>query len=176
MPNDILRYEEWLYSLIELGNNLSEYGQLLLYLSGKAFTWTVKKDADRAAHGYELRRSFSDYFYVQEDFWVGKMPEPCSILEMMIALAMKCDDIIYDPKFGNRTPEWFWMMIDNLGLSGMDRLNFDKDYCDEIIERFLKRRYLRDGRGGLFRTRYSQIDMRKSEIWYQANVWLEENF
>ena len=95
---------------------------------------------------------------------------------MMISLSMKIDDVIFDPTYGDRTSEWFWIMIKNLGLDCMSKYDFDKDYCEDIIDRLLKRRYLRDGRGGLFITKNPKIDMRKAEIWYQANVWLEENF
>lgn len=98
------------------------------------------------------------------------------MLEMMIALAISCDNVIFDPEYGERTANWFWMMIKNMGLEEMDKYNFDRDYCDEVVDRMLKRRYLRDGRGGLFVTKNPKIDMRKAEIWYQANTWLEENF
>lgn len=159
-----------------MSDYLERYADLLLYLSGKPFTWSMKRDQDRARNGLALRKNFSEYSEVDPDFWVGKMPDQCSMLEMMIALAMACDDIIFDPDYGTRTAEWFWMMVDNLGLSNMDKYFFDKEYCDEVVDVMLKRRYFKNGRGGLFTTRNPKIDMRKAEIWYQANVWLEENF
>ena len=169
-------YQEWLYSFIDLGDKIHDYESLLLYLSGKQFTWSVKHDGNRAEDGYALRESFASTFDIHDDFWIGRMPDHCSMLEMMIALAMRADDIVYTPDEGERVSYWFWEMVDNMGLASMDRYNFDKSYCDEVIDRLLKRRYLRDGRGGLFHTNDPKIDMRKSEIWYQMNVWLEENF
>ena len=33
----------------------------------------------------------------------------CSVLEMMIALAIRCEEhIMDDPDVGNRTGQWFW--------------------------------------------------------------------
>ena len=168
MPNDATSlYQEWLYSRIEFGENIQDYGQLLLYLSGVEFTWTIKHDGDRAEDGHYLRSEFGSDIDI---------PVYCSVLEMMIALAIRCDEIIYDPEYGDRVGLIFWCMVDNLGLTEMDKFNFDKDFCDEVITTFLKRRYLRDGRGGLFVTRNPKIDMRKSEIWYQMGTWIEENF
>lgn len=172
----IRRYQEWLYDFIQLNDYVNKYGQLLLYLSGQKFTWSVHHDDNRAKDGNALRKEFSSFYKLPDDFWIGKIPEECSLLEMMIALSMRCDDVIFTPENGDRYNLWFWEMIKNIGLDEMDKFNFDKAYCDEVVDRLLKRRYLRDGRGGFFRTRNPKIDMRKAEIWYQMNVWLEENF
>lgn len=166
----------WLYEFIEYNNVSTNYDDLILYLSSKPFIWSVKRDEDRAKKGLELRDIFADSYGFDRKFWTDFMPEKCTMLEMMIALSKSCENIICDPEYGDRTAKWFWMMVENLGLSEMDKFNFDRDYCDEVVDRMLKRRYLRDGRGGLFVTKNPKIDMRKAEIWYQANVWLEENF
>lgn len=177
MLDDLInKYQEWLYGFIDLSDKIDRYSQLLIYLSGKKFTWSVRHDGNRAEDGYALRENFASAFGLNEDFWVDRMPEHCSMLEMMIALSIRADDIVYTPEEGERTAYWFWEMVDNMGLDEMDKFGFDRIFCDEIIDQFLNHRYLRDGRGGLFRTRNPKIDMRKSEIWYQMNVWLEENF
>lgn len=42
---------------------------------------------------------------------------PCSVLEMIIALAIRLEEhIMDDPDIGNRTGQWFWDMIVSLGL------------------------------------------------------------
>lgn len=177
MSSDFIGYyKDWLYDYIDPDGELrNRYGQLLLYLSGKPFTWSVQFDGNRAEDGRALRDEFAAAFGI-DDVLNSVMPDRCSVLEMMIALAMRCDDIVYTPEDGDRTSKWFWLMIDNLGLSDMDKFNFDKDICDEIVNRFLLRRYLRNGKGGLFVTQNPEIDMRKAEIWYQMNEWIENNF
>ena len=75
--------------------------------------------------------------------------------------------------FGDRTQQWFWGMIRSLELNGMTDDNFDKDIAEDIIERFLDRRYKPDGRGGLFTIRNCRRDLRKIEIWIQLLWYLD---
>lgn len=164
-------YKDWLFDIIRFDDYCDRYERLLLYLSGRQFTWFVDHDDNRAEDGFALRWKFSD-----EDFWTGRLPSRCSVLEMMIALSMRCEDAVYDPEEGDRVALWFWDMIENLGLMGMDNVGFDREYCRKVVDRLLERRYEKNGAGGLFRTKNYEIDMRKSEIWYQMNIWLGENF
>lgn len=83
---------------------------------------------------------------------------------------------MYDPDLGDRTSEWFWDMIVNLGLDRMDDWGFDYDSFDETMERLLNRKYDKNGYGGLFYIEGTRIDMRKTEIWYQLNYWLRSRF
>ena len=167
----IEEYKDWLFDWIRYDDYCDRYERLLLYLSERPFTWSVDHDENRAEDGFALRWKFSD-----EDFWVGRLPSRCSVLEMMIALSMRCEDVVYDPEEGDRVAIWFWTMIDNLGLMDMDNEGFDRAYCRDVIDDLLDRCYERDGRGGLFRTINTHINMRKSEIWYQMQTWIEENF
>lgn len=164
-------YKDWLFDIIRFDDYCDRYERLLLYLSGRQFTWMVDHDENRAEDGFALRWKFSDV-----NFWTGRLPSRCSVLEMMIALSMRCEDVVYDPEEGDRVALWFWKMIKNLGLFGMDNAHFDKNCCREIVDDLLERQYGRNGEGGLFRTSNPRINMRKSEIWYQMNVWLGENF
>lgn len=62
----------------------------------------------------------------------------------------------------------------SLGLGSMDDTEFDRDYVDMVLKRFLARDYQRNGRGGLFTVDDSRQDMRSTEIWYQLNCYLRE--
>ena len=169
-------YREWLFDIIRFDDYCDRYERLLDYLSGVEFTWLVDHDCNRAEDGFALRWKFASENYVDEDFWIDRLPVPCSVLEMMIALSMRCEDIVFDPDQGCQVAKWFWKMVKNIGLGDMSNTKFDKAFCDICVDGLLKRRYCRNGKGGLFRTKRPKIDMRKSEIWYQMNVWLEENF
>ena len=98
---------------------------------------------------------------------------PCSVLEMMIALALRCDAFMDDPEIGERTSQWFWDMIINLGLGYMIDEKYDEYVVDEIIRRFLDRDYEPDGKGGLFRIKRCMYDLREVEIWYQLCWYLD---
>ena len=93
---------------------------------------------------------------------------------MIIALAIRCEECIMDdPKYGNRTGQWFWGMISNLGLGGMTDYNYKEIVVDRKIDIFLDRKYDPDGRGGLFTIRNCEFDLRDVEIWRQLCYYLD---
>jgi hypothetical protein len=93
---------------------------------------------------------------------------------MMIALSIRLEeDFMDDPLYGNRTGQWFWQMVVNLGLGSMTDERFDRRYVRERIDIFLNREYKPDGEGGLFILRDCKYDLRDVEIWYQLNWYLD---
>lgn len=160
-------YFDWLYNLVCEGRyheNLS-YHKLLRKLFDTEFTYTIRKDRSRASDGVDLRWRFA------EEYGIDDLPRyfidpPCGILEMMIALALRCEETIMDdPQVGNRTGQWFWGMISNLGLGYMSDGRFDEKEADIILYRFLNRDFEPNGRGGLFTVRNCEYDLRRVEIW-----------
>jgi hypothetical protein len=93
------------------------------------------------------------------------------MLEMMVALAINCEErIMDDAAYGNRTAQWFRNMVVNLGLGPMVDSEYDDIYVGTVIDRFLRRAYEPDGRGGLFRIPNFDGDLRREEIWRQL-LW-----
>jgi hypothetical protein len=133
-------------------------------------------DGNRAEDGMDLRYRFGYINSLEEpEIAVYLDDRPCSILEMMIALAIRCEEqIMGDPDIGDRTGKWFWMMIDNLGLSNMDDNHYDENYINKVIRRFLDRAYDKNGNGGLFKIKGFHNDIRNVEIWYQMMWYLDE--
>lgn len=166
-------YFEWLCKLIDskrFSRHIS-YRKLLMRLHDIEFTWTVPHDDNRADDGIQLRRRFAlDY----EDRTLSNyISGPCSVLEMMVALAIRCEETIMDDAaMGNRTGQWFWGMIHNLDLNSMTDSKFDRNYVDDAIARLLNREYEPDGRGGLFTVKRCTRDMRTVEIWCQLSWYL----
>ena len=172
-------YFEWMYQLVcdERGAEGPSYRKLLYLLHDTDFFYTIPMDGNRAEDGTDLR-----YRFGYENAYEGPMiatyldDRPCSVLEMMVALAIRCEEhIMCDPDIGNRTGQWFWNMIDNLGLSGMDDLQFDRNYAKRVVQKFLNREYKRNGEGGLFTVKHYRMDLRSVEIWYQMCWYLDEN-
>lgn len=79
-----------------------------------------------------------------------------------------------DPEYGNRTGQWFWNMVNSLGLGSMTDDRYDAYSIDRTIEIFLDREYDADGQGGLFTVRHCDEDMRNVEIWTQLCWYLND--
>ena len=179
MNNEINKeYFVWMYNLVcndKYYTKLS-YHKLLYSLYNTDFTYIVARDKNRADDGRELRYRFGyDNGYSKDVIAKSLDTVPCSVLEMMIALAIRCEEsTMSDTRFGDRTAQWFWGMVNNLGLGDMYDRNFDKRYVLESIDIFLNRKYEPNGKGGLFTLRHSDYDLRKMEIWYQLCNYLDE--
>lgn len=181
---DILRkeYFDWMYELIcdDRRSKRRSYKKLLYHLHNIEFIYIVKMDDNRAKDGENLRYRFAcdrpGCHSCNRDQIISALDdEPCSVLEMMIALALRCEEqIMEDLDIGNRTGKWFWDMVFNLGLGDMSDSRFDIQYVDEVIGRFLNREYEENGKGGLFTVERCGYNLREVEIWYQMLWYLDE--
>lgn len=166
MRNDLREeYFEWMYDTVCKGRFAKEnsYRELLTYLHSVEYTWILSDDVNRAEDGEEgLRWRFAYENHIQIRH---ELDGPCSVLEMILALAYKCEEIMDDAAVGDRTVQWFWKMINNLGLSGMTDRRFDLLYVEDTVQRFLNREYEPDGHGSLFVIRNCRYDLRDVETW-----------
>ena len=173
--NVTIDYFDWMYNLVcrnRYSKNIS-FKKVFSYLNDTKFTYSIRIDLNRAKDGTELRRRYANEFKIANIY--DRICGPCSVLEMMIALAIRCEETIMDDEnFGDRTDQWFWDMMKNLGLGHMDDDEFDEEYVSDVITRFLNRDYEPDGRGGLFFVRNCDIDLRDVEIWIQM-LWYLDN-
>jgi len=143
---------------------------LLSYLHDVEFVYSIPKDANRANDGIDLRYR---YAYDLLDDPRRELGGPCSVFEMMVGLAIRCESFMDDTAYGDRTGQWFWGMITNLGLGHMTDSKFDEREADVIIDRFLNREYEPNGKGGLFTVRNYDEDLRDVEIWNQLCYYLD---
>ena len=157
------------------------YSALLKRLYELEYTWILPEDGNRAENGCNLRVRFEETSgmecradYVED--W------PCSILEML-ALATRIDDLImYDFSAGDRTADWFWEMIENMGLYTCTDSEWKhaprqvSEYVNERVDIFLNRKYGPDGTGGsIFPVPgLRDLDFRNEEIWLQMYRYFNE--
>ena len=169
-------YFDWLCEVIDYGGKTKFYKRTLKLLHHIDFSYTIPKDANRFEDGIDLRYRYGYEHHIDYPEIADILDsKPCSVLEMMVALALRCEEhIMYDAEKGDRQSKWFWKMFDNLGLKEMTNSNFDEDYILDSVERFLRRDYDADGTGGLFTTSDPTKDMRTEEIWYQLMWYLND--
>ena len=172
-------YFEWMIRLVcdgKYSRRLS-WRKLFRLLHETEFIYILEMDANRADDGTDLRYRFAYEAHLDaKEVETALDNRPCSLLEMMVALAQRCEEhITDDPESGNRTGKWFFEMIESLGLLEMDDESFDKVAAADILVRFMRREYLPSGQGGLFTIGSDRYDMRTAEIWYQMMWYLNEN-
>ena len=175
-------YFKWLSDIVckDLFSEEISYNKLLVYLHSTEFRWpkSLPMDRNRAEDGIDLRYRFTyqhPNLGVQADRYIHG---PCSVLEMMIALAKRCENsMMADEDFGDRTSVWFWKMFNNLGLNKYPDDIWNESIEDEVIKIisiFLNRQYDYCGNGNLFKFDNPKYDVRELEIWDQMNYYMSE--
>lgn len=169
-------YYEWLCDLVcpnrEYLDEDSRYDMVLSKLYNKLYTYVIPRDANRYEDGISLRHRFE--YETGEKY--SEFGRNCNVLEMMIALAFRCEDIMDDPAYGDRIYFWFWKMMNSLGLGDMDDSNYNEEYVDFVLDRFLNHTYNPDGKGGLFTIPGCGQDLRDVEIWCQMCWYLDKYY
>ena len=157
-------YYCWLESLVNDGS----HSILIRYLFDVEYRWQMILDQNRSAGGLNLRTKFA----YEHSIDIRDVSEgPCSVLEMLIALAYNMTDILEE-----EPGTWFWVLLTNLGLDQFDDRHFDEREANYILETWLDRRYACNGHGSIFPlTRYFG-DCRNLDTWGQMNAWIAENY
>lgn len=173
-------YFEWLCRLVcgDTRYNRLSHKKLLSFLHDTEFTFLIDMDENRALDGIDFRYRFGhEYDYSRDTIMKYLDDRPCSVLEMMVALAFRVEEqIMDDSDYGDRTGQWFWNMIVSLGLGDMDDSKFVSGYTYHVISKFLERRYESNGKGGLFTIDNCPYDLRDMEIWAQFMWYLDGIF
>lgn len=171
-------YFTWMFNIICGVKEIDarQYIKLLSHLYEREFVYILMRDGNRASDGIDMRyRAGRTLGLTDPEVCYGLDYRECSLLEMMVALSIRCEEsIMNDPDIGDRTGVWFWTMIQNLGLLDMTNENYDQDVVDKILDRLENRQYEPDGTGGLFIVKHPRRDMRLVDIWYQLNWYLCE--
>jgi len=112
-------YFLWLCKLVGVEKGEDTYYMLLKRLHSKEFSWYVPNDDNRASDGIKLRDTWVDTAglgYYELDILEG----PCSVLEMLIGLSFRINEILSDADSTDDVGPWFWEMVNNLGLGSFN--------------------------------------------------------
>ena len=169
-------YLEWLYSqvgIVQNRNPARSHWQLIQQLYTKQYYWFIPNDDNRVEDGKALRDAFLNEtgFQLNDPYGTWATIE-CSMLEMLIALAQR---VAFESD--GQSAEWFWRLMHNLELDGYTDNLYGNDVSmevNEVLDRLNNRTYAASGVGGLFPLRRTNIDQRKTELWYQKEAYLLE--
>lgn len=162
-------YLTWLYEQIAVSTPKA-YWKLARQMYTKEFVWFIPNDDNRAEDGRYLRYEFLDEKGLED-------PDPdwmqlgCSMLELFIGLSRRLSF-----QAGGEPCDWFWVMVDNVGLRFSDRQKYPEGFVDEVLDNIIWRMYEPNGAGGLFPLNHSRRDQTQVELWYQMSDYLIERY
>lgn len=176
MDEEFDGYFLWLCDLVNA--DMSRYQELLWILHYTDFTWCMDLDESRAIEGLALRERW--YNLNPYDDWIVFLEKDCSVLEALIGLALRVEDMLSDVNTGDRTRVWFWGMIRNLGLKPYTNERCLTYYTASIdiqmiVSKWLNREFDADGTGSPFPIAHPTRDQRELSMIYQLYDYLSDN-
>ncbi len=170
-------YFKWLTDIFE--ESFPELDRLAAMMHVNVFERRVGRDVNLAIDGEALRTFFLDEYAaldIDPSASNGFLTEPCSWLEMLIALSRHLD-FLYD----EGVQFHFTQIVSNLGLGYiLDRRDkrfdrIDQQAVDDVCERIDRNQFGPDGEGGLFPLeKHDHPDQRGVEIWEQQAAYFRE--
>lgn len=172
-------YFLWLCETVDA--DLTRYSELLYILHDTDFVWVVPQDESRETEGLMLRESFYNLDNSQD--WIMFLDKPCSVLEVLIPIAHRMNDILESEDSSDMTRVWFWELIRNLGLKKYSNIRLEyEDREDDLIDihlilsSWMNREFEPDGTGSIFPLKSPTKDQRERTIIYQMYDYLFENY
>ena len=170
-------YFKWLGSLIkDSDQDKKPYSFLINQLHHTTFYSLVPNDDNRGKDGENLRVRFMEHYESHVQPLYGRS---CTLLEMLIALAFRMNEIMIGEPFELSVSECFWLFIRNLDLEWHYDMSEYDDHTKRIeinVKRFLERTYDYNGIGGIFPLKKAKRDQRTTEIWGQMADYLLEKY
>lgn len=171
------RYYIWLLNQIDFDSH-SNYSNLLEYLHNKNYIWENPMDENRAEDGLRLRTIFEDETDYDD---YSALVRPCSVLEMLIAFAIRINVDVMDEAYS--TAHWFWLMLENLGIfdGKMGCLDCtDGQFDAEIVEKLLNGWLKHDENltKSIFKSgkNYQKSGKNGQDEWSLMQTWISEHY
>lgn len=182
--NETERWNEYIATGVEDPLNKYRKDTFYHYLFELKFIPRNEYDASRADAGTDLRWQFMSSYKLEENIDKDILALAlqrlgnCSMLEMMVALAIQVEDVMSDPNYPDRTSYWISRMVRSLGIGGWYEKTCDAipDWREQVkthIDRFNDGDYDANGEGGLWVLYHEPTDMRTLNIWDQTLLMMK---
>lgn len=155
------------------------YEKLIYTLVGMQFVPYDRMDQNRLTDARDLKYRFARSKHFPEELMDETLKSfGGSVLEVLVALSLR---IYEETTSGFPTPikpaDLFWTMIETMHLENQVDPDFDEKYVLASVQRMMIHDFKRNGDGGLFQiSDDSPHDMRKADMWYQAQWWVTEQW
>lgn len=175
-------YFRWLCELVCAEGMDHSYLILCRKLFDQPFEVKLEMDQNRVGDAKTLRQEYAKDASEEDLSDVISMQdrEHANCFELLVALARRMAYEIDDLSGSDMVPGCFWEMVENLGLGNFSDEEYSQTWfeqmADDILKKWVGRKYKADGRGGLFPLKAPTGDQRKVEIWYQMMGYLMENY
>ena len=95
------------------------------------------RNTDRYEDAEQLRIRYGDDNNI-EDILSYFSKEPITVFEVLLALSIRIEEkIMVDDKKGNRTSQWFWALVNDIGLCEYDDDRWDLDLIDNTVKEWM---------------------------------------
>lgn len=159
------------------------YSHLCEVLQSFYFVSLVPMDENRGEEGRGLREEWADTdggdLY---DLEKNIVPYSCTMMELIVVMARRMHFEMLDSQFEAGIGKWSREILENAGLATFrnDIFEMDPEYNTNKIRKILSdivyRRYLPNGKGGLFPLNWPESDRRHVELLNQMNDYIAENY
>ena len=165
------RYMEWLMRLI--GFPIGGYEMLIETLHNTEFVDVDPRDGCRVDDGLMLRGDFLQERrvppYIFDDI-------PCGILEMLVAFAIRIDREWVGTPGEDGANDVFYEFLINLKLDDYTDSRYNEAKVDDILGRFVAKKYGANGRGCLFPRKDMNETDRQSSLWNQMVAYVSDSY
>lgn len=158
-------YLDW---IIDELNLINPKKTLMAGLNRVEFLWVIDNDRRRASDGIAFRERFPLFHKLSNKDQIS----PCTVLEMLAALAIRMDKEWIGNARKNRAFIPFQDMVRNLGLTSN---RWTGKYFNDV-NAWMLRRFSPDGLGSIFPLRHPDGDQTEKEIWMQMIRYIGENY
>lgn len=159
-------YFAWLCSIISPRFRGNDYYMMLQDLFTYEYVWYDDLDKNRYFDAIALRDEFGLYIGKQE----------VSVLEVLIALAGRMDDIMFDVEVGIIVEKWFWELICNFGLEIYDDSNYNSVNIGDIIADWVENPYMDPHKKLGVGRKKSGGRAKNTDLWYKMQEYLDDNY
>lgn len=169
--SDLENYIRWLCD--DVGLDYGRYSEVASTLLLYVFDDHVKNDINRTWDAIANREDFEKEYDIMLDL---HDEDHAGWLEVMVVLARRAADVMYDAYEDDQTEYYFDVMFRNLGLEKFDDDHFNHLKVVQILQKLDERKYDDHGKGGLFRLKCARPNIQDAEIWSQMNWYLTEKW